>query len=212
MEDLYGTTTKNSKNVLDITSRSIRCNSSQNGFLNLNHLNSSKVSSTNSGTTSGQTKTTGLDTSHHDLNTTNISPISGNESTARRQLHSSYHNGGLAIAKKQGNKSRQAPNESKLMLVTTKTGVKEMISSLGLLCLVSILLALLSLLFFLKICPSTATRKSEYVIVYEVTLGMLSSSYPNVRQGKKLKEIDRYNIQYSIFILAGNLSKQERAL
>lgn len=40
------------------------------------------------------------------------------------------------------------------MLVTADAGVKEMIQSLGLLCLVSLLLALGSLVFLLKILPS----------------------------------------------------------
>lgn len=62
-------------------------------------------------------------------------------------------------------------------------GVKEMLTSLGLLCLVSLLLALLSLIFLLKISPltvmpppSTLVRPDEYAeeypIVYEVTLAL----------------------------------------
>lgn len=58
-----------------------------------------------------------------------------------------------------------------------EAGVKEMLTSLGLLCLVSLLLALLSLIFLLKISPLTATSNSlisseEFVIVYEVTLAL----------------------------------------
>ena len=45
-------------------------------------------------------------------------------------------------------------NVSNLMLLTTESGVKEMIQSLGLLCLVSLLLALGSLVFLLKILPT----------------------------------------------------------
>lgn len=65
-------------------------------------------------------------------------------------------------------------------------GVKEMLVSLGLLCLVSLLLALLSLIFLLKISPVTANdireilraeqltviTAEEYVVVYEVTLAL----------------------------------------
>ncbi|XP_020293827.1 uncharacterized protein LOC109859715 [Pseudomyrmex gracilis] len=56
-------------------------------------------------------------------------------------------------------------------------GVKEMLTSLGLLCLVSLLLALLSVIFLLKISPLTVTSNDlispeEFVIIYEVTLAL----------------------------------------
>ncbi|XP_068988402.1 uncharacterized protein [Bombus flavifrons] len=58
-----------------------------------------------------------------------------------------------------------------------EVGAKETLTSLGLLCLVSLLLALLSLIFLLKISPLTVTPSSlispeEYTIVYEVTLAL----------------------------------------
>lgn len=58
-----------------------------------------------------------------------------------------------------------------------ETGVKEMLTSLGLLCLVSLLLALLSVIFLLKISPLTVTSSNmispeEFVIVYEITLAL----------------------------------------
>ena len=58
-----------------------------------------------------------------------------------------------------------------------EAGVKEMLTSLGLLCLVSLLLAMLSHIFLLKISPLTVTPSSligpeEYTIVYEVTLAL----------------------------------------
>lgn len=67
-------------------------------------------------------------------------------------------------------------------------GVKEILTSLGLLCLISLLLALLSLIFLLKISPVTAAdlkdlmraeqftiiSPDEYVTVYEVTLALCS--------------------------------------
>lgn len=69
-------------------------------------------------------------------------------------------------------------------------GVKEMLTSLGLLCLISLLLALLSLIFLLKISPVTAAdmkdllraeqftimSPDEYVTVYEVTLALCALS------------------------------------
>ena len=79
------------------------------GLLNVSSHNSSKLSSSNSG--SNVTKTT-ADLSHHELNSTQISPISargggveaGHAPTARRPLvdssHSSSHiNGGLNISR-----------------------------------------------------------------------------------------------------------------
>lgn len=67
-------------------------------------------------------------------------------------------------------------------------GVKEMLTSLGLLCLMSLLLALLSLMFLLKITPVslgevkdfvrteqlTLISPEEYVVVYEITLALCS--------------------------------------
>ncbi|KAK0082395.1 hypothetical protein PV325_010488 [Microctonus aethiopoides] len=62
---------------------------------------------------------------------------------------------------------------------TPETGVREMLTFLGLLCLVSLLLAMLSHIFLLKISPvSTVTTGNslispeEYTIVYEVTLAL----------------------------------------
>lgn len=69
-------------------------------------------------------------------------------------------------------------------------GIKEMLTSLGLLCLISLLLALLSLIFLLKISPVTASEMKdilradqftimspdEYVTVYEVTLALCALS------------------------------------
>ncbi|XP_043478387.1 uncharacterized protein LOC122508857 [Leptopilina heterotoma] len=58
-----------------------------------------------------------------------------------------------------------------------ETGIKEMLTSLGLLCLVSLLLALLSLTFLLKVSPITAATSTlispeEYAVVYQVTLAL----------------------------------------
>ena len=58
---------------------------------------------------------------------------------------------------------------------SAEAGIKETLTSLGLLCLVSLLLALLSLTFLLRISPITVSPSSlispeEYAIVYEVTL------------------------------------------
>jgi Jiraiya len=90
-------------------------------------------------------------------------------------------NGGLHLA-------RRAPpppmHMTRVVAAATKVepGVREMMTSLGLLCLVSLLLALLALIFLLKISPATevAPRAAElsvvtfeeYVVVYEVTLAL----------------------------------------
>lgn len=77
-------------------------------------------------------------------------------------------------------------NVSRFMTRSKEAGIKEMLTSLGLLCLVSLLLALLSLIFLLKISPMTTTdirdllrteqltviSADEYVVVYEVTLAL----------------------------------------
>lgn len=53
-------------------------------------------------------------------------------------------------------------NVSRFMLKSKEAGVKEMITSLALLCLVSLLLALLSLVFLLKISPVTKENVEEF--------------------------------------------------
>ncbi|KAK0161549.1 hypothetical protein PV327_010008 [Microctonus hyperodae] len=62
---------------------------------------------------------------------------------------------------------------------TPETGVREMLTFLGLLCLVSLLLAMLSHIFLLKISPvstvaigNSLISPEEYTIVYEVTLAL----------------------------------------
>ena len=200
--------------------------SSMNANLNLSNLNSSSNASPGGGGSgSNQTKTTLMDTSsrehsHHELNTTQISPIGGSNSnssnnhnhrqrstsaTSQQQLYnnvtvlgverpnhhsSTFHhnvsNGGLNITNGLGKKlntSLVPANVSRFMSLSKEAGVKEMITSLALLCLVSLLLALLSLVFLLKISPVTRENASqlqsydflsheEYVVVYEVTLAM----------------------------------------
>lgn len=59
----------------------------------------------------------------------------------------------------------------------SEAGVKEMLTSLGLLCLVSLLLAMLSHMFLMKLSPLTATPSSlippeDYTIVYEIALAL----------------------------------------
>ncbi|XP_971722.2 uncharacterized protein LOC660398 [Tribolium castaneum] len=90
-------------------------------------------------------------------------------------------NGGLNISR-----VRNQSTVNKFMAKSKQVGVKEMLVSLGLLCLVSLLLALLSLIFLLKISPVTASdirellraeqltviTAEEYVVVYEVTLAL----------------------------------------
>ncbi|XP_060516135.1 uncharacterized protein LOC132695714 [Cylas formicarius] len=90
-------------------------------------------------------------------------------------------NGGLNISR-----IRNQSTVNKFIAKSKQVGVKEMLVSLGLLCLVSLLLALLSLIFLLKISPVTANdirellraeqltviTAEEYVVVYEVTLAL----------------------------------------
>jgi len=90
-------------------------------------------------------------------------------------------NGGLNICR-----PRPQGPIYKYITKNKQVGVKEMLVSLGLLCLVSLLLALLSLIFLLKISPVTASdirellraeqltviTAEEYVIVYEVTVAL----------------------------------------
>jgi hypothetical protein len=96
-------------------------------------------------------------------------------------------NGGLHISRGHSGGSTLIPaNVSRFMTKSKEAGIKEMLTSLGLLCLVSLLLALLSLVFLLKISPMTTAdmrdlrrteqltiiSADEYVVVYEVTLAL----------------------------------------
>lgn len=156
----------------------------QNGLLNVSSHNSSKLSSNHS--SSNQTKTT-FDSSHHELNSTQISPISATRRPLVDTSHTSersQHNGGLKITNGgAANTTKRQQNVSQLMLLTTEAGVKEMIQSLGLLSLTSLLLALGSLVFLLRIIPDgdpsprTAAgadflTAAEAVTVYQVTVAM----------------------------------------
>ena len=75
--------------------------------------------------------------------------------------------------------------------MSKEAGVKGAIQSLGLLCLVSLLFALLSLVFLLKLSPAATPASArmekklygydfltaaEYAAIYEVTLGMCALS------------------------------------
>lgn len=104
-------------------------------------------------------------------------------------------NGGLHISRGRttsisGGSTLIPANVSRFMTRSKEAGIKEMLTSLGLLCLVSLLLALLSLIFLLKISPMSPTgmrdmhrteqltiiSADEYVVVYEVTLALCSLS------------------------------------
>ncbi|XP_066248618.1 uncharacterized protein [Euwallacea similis] len=90
-------------------------------------------------------------------------------------------NGGLNISR-----IRNQSSFNKFVTKSKEVGVKETLVSLGLLCLVSLLLALLSLIFLLKVSPVTINdirellraeqltviTAEEYLIVYEVTLAL----------------------------------------
>ncbi|XP_019881671.1 uncharacterized protein LOC109609450 [Aethina tumida] len=117
-----------------------------------------------------QLHNTTLDNSKHSIYSTAVLPP-GNKAL----------NGGLNISR-----VRNQSTVNKFIAKSKQVGVKEMLVSLGLLCLVSLLLALLSLIFLLKISPVTANdirellraeqltviTAEEYVVVYEVTLAL----------------------------------------
>ena len=103
----------------------------------------------------------------------------------RRQQQQGQHTGStnnMSTMSKKLNTSALVPaNVSRFMLLSKEAGVKEMILSLGLLCLVSLLLALLALVSLLKISPADAATVSrmrdvlsedELTVVYSVTLAM----------------------------------------
>nr|CAD7431578.1 unnamed protein product [Timema monikensis] len=148
-----------------------------------------------------------LSTSKHSLgNSSSVSPGGGNGSGGSNaapvlngpvpQILSvpqspKLANGGLHISRGRATSLSAGSvlipaNVSKFMNKSKEAGIKEMLTSLGLLCLVSLLLALLSLIFLLKISPLTATdvrdllrseqltviSAEEYVVVYEVTLAL----------------------------------------
>lgn len=118
-----------------------------------------------------QLHTTNLDNSKHSIYSNTVLPPAPSKTL----------NGGLNISR-----VRNQSTVNKFIAKSKEVGVKEMLVSLGLLCLVSLLLALLSLIFLLKISPVTANdirellrseqltviTAEEYVVVYEVTLAL----------------------------------------
>ncbi|XP_018330361.1 uncharacterized protein LOC108740516 [Agrilus planipennis] len=132
---------------------------------------------------------------HYPLNASQLSHVSNVDASKHSIIGNSFVttenktlNGGLNISRvsttKPNNSHPSSDNSSKYR--TKQLGVKELLISLGLLCLVSLLLALLSLIFLLKISPVTANdirellraeqltliTAEEYVVVYEVTLAL----------------------------------------
>ncbi|XP_050313759.1 uncharacterized protein LOC126748518 [Anthonomus grandis grandis] len=135
------------------------------------NANSSRLSMQQYPLNASHLHNTNLDNSKHSIYS----------NTAMLQPEIKLLNGGLNISRP-GNQSAV----NKFISKTKEVGVKEMLVSLGLLCLVSLLLALLSLIFLLKISPVTANdirdllrtehltviTAEEYVVVYEVTLAL----------------------------------------
>ncbi|CAG9759525.1 unnamed protein product [Ceutorhynchus assimilis] len=134
-----------------------------------------------------------ISTQQFPLNASQLSQLQSCTPNLDNSKHSIYSN---AAVFSPGNKIlngdvnisriRDKNSANKLTTKTKELGVKEMLVSLGLLCLVSLLLALLSLIFLLKISPVTANdirellraeqltiiTAEEYVVVYEVTLAL----------------------------------------
>ncbi|CAB4068527.1 unnamed protein product [Lepeophtheirus salmonis] len=105
-----------------------------------------------------------------------------NDNYSRRKHRHRRDNNLNATLKSRLNSSQIA----KFMLMSNESGVKEMITSLGLLCIISLLLALLSLVFLLEMSPAKSKNSSQYgfdilsessyVTVYEVTLALCALS------------------------------------
>lgn len=146
-----------------------------------------------------------LSTSKHSLGGTSgsVSPGVGNNLSVPVTLIPvpKLANGGLDISRRAPSETNNniisrtpdgsvlSPIEATEITIESKdAGVKEMLTSLGLLCLISLLLALLSLMFLLKITPVssgevkdflrteqlTLISPEEYVVVYEITLALCS--------------------------------------
>lgn len=138
-----------------------------------------------------------LSTSKHSLGggtSSSVSPGVGNAVVPPPTMKMA--NGGLNIPRQSNTGISRSPdgsillpsNITKFISKSKEAGVKEMLTSLGLLCLVSLLFALLSLIFLLKITPVssndvkdflrteqlTIISPEEYVIVYEITLALCS--------------------------------------
>ncbi|KAL1492775.1 hypothetical protein ABEB36_010973 [Hypothenemus hampei] len=130
-----------------------------------------------------------ISTQQHPLNVSQLHACTPNLDNSKHSIYSNAAmlsqnkllNGGLNISR-----IRNQSTVNKFITKSKEVGVKEMLVSLGLLCLVSLLLALLSLIFLLKISPVTANdirellraeqltviTAEEYVVVYEVTLAL----------------------------------------
>lgn len=126
------------------------------------------------------------------INATRVQQFPLNASNLNTSKHSLCGNSVIAPGNKSlngGLNISRVTNKSTVNKFITKSkqvGIKEMLVSLGLLCLVSLLLALLSLIFLLKISPVTPSdvrellradqltiiTEEEYVVVYEVTLAL----------------------------------------
>ena len=105
-------------------------------------------------------------TVHH--NKSNLTSL--NASTNTNHQHHNQTN-----AKKVLNASALLPaNVSKFMLLSKEAGIRVTITSLALLCLVSLLLALLALVFLLKITPPD--EKPSHKMMSKIQLDFLSPS------------------------------------
>lgn len=118
------------------------------------------------------------------LNTTPITPIHS-PSSNNNNNNSTNNNNSNSNNVNSNNNNNINLTSSNALNTKHRVGAREALTSLGLLCLVSLLLALLSLIFLLKISPGGRelpppppgpTSADDYIIVYDVTLALCALS------------------------------------
>ena len=139
-----------------------------NGYIGNGNVSNGNVSNSGNGN-NGNIGNNSINTSRysHRLNSTNS------------QMNSTTVNNQSTVSKKLNSSVLMPANVSKFMLMSKEAGVRVTITSLGLFCLVSLLLSLLSFVFLLKISPTGSGNEdyqfeflssSDFESLYEVTL------------------------------------------
>ncbi|XP_054288827.1 uncharacterized protein LOC129004315 isoform X2 [Macrosteles quadrilineatus] len=155
--------------------------------VNHNHSNHSHISHNHNHIHSHSLNVSTLSTSKHSLGG---SSVANGPKIANGGLHISTNYDAFSNSRSPAPAPPPAAPVAPVGRLSQTPGVREMLTSLGLLCLVSLLLALLSLIFLLRISPVTAAdvrelmrleqltliSPEEYVIVYEVTLTLCALS------------------------------------